>query len=97
MAKVATVARHLQFGTAVVHPTLGNAASQWICRAPARDTGKANSDQYYKYPASIPTTASPARIIGGSGYWTMRRGEREASRRRSVQTNADSVENSDDR
>ncbi|NDG65270.1 MAG: hypothetical protein EBY29_17705, partial [Planctomycetes bacterium] len=32
------VARHLQFTTAVIHSTHGTAVSQWICRAPARDT-----------------------------------------------------------
>ena len=36
----------VQFGTALVHSTYGITASQWTCRARARDAGKANSYQY---------------------------------------------------
>jgi len=36
---------HLCFRTAVLHETHETAASQWICRAPARDVGKAKSYQ----------------------------------------------------
>ena len=43
---------HLCFRTAVLHETHETAASQWICRAPARDVGKAKSYQ------------SPARDVG---------------------------------
>ena len=39
------VARRVQFGTALVHSKYGITASQWICRALARDAGKANSYQ----------------------------------------------------
>ena len=39
------VARRVQFGTALVHSTYGITASQWICWARARDTGKAKSYQ----------------------------------------------------
>ena len=37
---------HLYFSTAVSHSTHGTASSQWICRAPARNTGRAKSYQY---------------------------------------------------
>ncbi len=39
------VARHSYCSTALLHLSHGIAASQWICRAPARDAGKANSYQ----------------------------------------------------
>ena len=42
------VARRVQFGTALVHSMDGITASQWTCRARARDTGKANSYQFNK-------------------------------------------------
>ena len=37
------VARHSYCSTALLHLSHGIAASQWICRASARDAGKANS------------------------------------------------------
>ncbi len=40
------VARHLHCSTALLHISHGITASQWICRAPARDTGKAKSYQF---------------------------------------------------
>ena len=39
------VARRVQFGTALVQSMDGITASQWTCRALARDAGKANSYQ----------------------------------------------------
>ena len=36
------VARRVQFGTALVGSMCGFTASQWTCRALARDTEKAN-------------------------------------------------------
>ena len=39
------VARHSYCSTALLHLSHGIAASQWICRAPARDAGKAKSYQ----------------------------------------------------
>ena len=39
------VARHSYCSTALLHLSHGIAASQWICRAPARDAGKASSYQ----------------------------------------------------
>ena len=41
------VARRVQFGTALVQSMDGITASQWTCRAPARDTEKANSYQSF--------------------------------------------------
>jgi hypothetical protein len=35
----------LCFSTEVLHSTHGSAASQWICRAPARNVGKSKSYQ----------------------------------------------------
>ena len=43
------VARHSYCSTALLHLSHGIAASQWICRAPARDAGKASSYQ----PAAV--------------------------------------------
>ena len=40
------VARHSYCSTALLHLSHGIAASQWICRAPARDAGKASSYQH---------------------------------------------------
>ena len=40
------VARHSYCSTALLHLSHGIAASQWICRALARDTEKANSYQH---------------------------------------------------
>ena len=49
------VARRVQFGTALVHSTYGITASQWTCRARARDAGKANSYQQLPMFVRIPS------------------------------------------
>ena len=41
------VARHSYCSTALLNLSHGIAASQWICRAPARDAGKASSYQQF--------------------------------------------------
>ena len=46
------------FRTAVLHETHETAASQWICRAPARDVGKAKSYQYQFLSIGIDTFRS---------------------------------------
>ena len=57
------VARRVQFGTALVHSKYGITASQWICRALARDAGKANSYQLGMTPIRPRNPVPPARWI----------------------------------
>ena len=59
---------HLCFRTAVLHETHETAASQWICRAPARDVGKAKS---YQSSAISKLTLShfPVRKLTKSFAW----------------------------
>ena len=53
---------YLCFRTAVLHETHETAASQWICRAPARDVGKAKSYQF------INQSFNPFRTHSANGY-----------------------------
>jgi len=77
MAKVANVARHFHFSTAVLHSTHGTAASQWICWVLARNTA---CPQHWKseflsrgFPGQVTSTAGrPWRIPTWGDAWSRR-------------------------